>query len=229
MRFRVFLVLCFTALLPIQSALAVDRYITVTASGTVKVKPDTVRINASVWATSATSAEALSQAKAAAVKVRTVLSENQITAPYIKSSSLTVFPEYNYTQDKGSVLQGYKANQSFEIIVRVAANAGAVVDALVGAAGNNLSIEGVTPYLYDQSGKQESARSAAVIAAKAKANSYAKLLTAKLGKIIYLEEAGATSPYPIMMAQAKSDAGSTLVDLGTQDVTVSVTTRWSIL
>mgnify|MGYP003336793717 FL=1 len=172
MRLRVFLVLFFTALLPIQSALAVDRYITVTASGTVKVKPDTVRINASVWATSNTSSDALSQAKAAAVKVRTVLGENQITAPYIKSSSLTVFPEYNYTQDKGSVLQGYKANQSFEIIVRAAANAGAVVDALVGAAGNNLSIEGVTPYLYDQSGKQESARSAAVIAAKAKANSY---------------------------------------------------------
>ena len=86
MRLRVLLVLFFTFLIPIQSASAVDRYITVTASGTVKVKPDTVRINASVWATSNTSSDALSQAKAAAVKIRTVLGENQITAPYIKSS-----------------------------------------------------------------------------------------------------------------------------------------------
>ena len=229
MRLRILLALLLTALFPIQSAHAVDRYITVVASGTIKVKPDTVRINASVWATSSSSSDALSQAKAAAAKVRTVLSENQITSQYIKTSSLTVFPEYNYTQDKGSVLQDYKANQGFEIIVRTAANAGTVVDALVGSVGNNLTIEGVTPYLYDQSGKQESARSAAISAAKSKANSYAKLLSVRLGKIIYLEEGVTSSPYPIMMAQAKSDAGSTVVDLGTQDVTISVTTRWSIL
>jgi uncharacterized protein YggE len=44
-----------------------------------------------------------------------------------------------------------------------------------------------------------------------------------------LDETSAPVSYPIMMATAKvSDAASTTVDLGQQDVSVSVVVRWSI-
>ena len=211
------------------SAQAADRYINVTATGSVKVTPDTVRIDATVYFVGTTSAAAQATANTTASAVRAALKANGVATSYIKSESLTIYPEYNYTSDKGSVLVGYRASQSFEIIVRNAANAGTVVDAVTAAGGDNLVINGVTPYVYDNTKATDKARIDAISRAKAKALSYAKLLGVKLSTVTYLDETSAPVSYPIMMATAKvSDAASTTVDLGQQDVSVSVVVRWSI-
>jgi len=204
------------------------RYIGVTATGTIKVKPDSVRLNLTVSAVAAANKDALAAANKSSSAVRLALTANGIAAQYIKSAALTVFPEYNYTADKGSVLTGYRASQTFEVIIRNAANAGVVIDAVVAAGGDPLQIDGVTPFVFDPSTASEAARVAAVKSAQAKAASYAKLLGVKLGKVIYLEETSIPTTPGLMMAMAKSDAGSTQVDLGTQDLSVSVATRWLI-
>ena len=211
-----------------SSANAADRYIGVSATGTVKVKPDSVRLNATVAVVAGANKDALASASAGAAKLRTALGANGIIPTYIKSTALTVFPEYNYTADKGSTLVGYRATQSFEVVIRNAGNAGTVVDAVVAAVGDSLTIDGVTPFVYDNTSATEKARVDAVARAKAKANSYARLLGVKLGKVTYLEETSSPSPFPVMMAMAKSDAGATQIDLGQQDVSISIVARWSI-
>lgn len=204
------------------------RYISVSSTGTVKVTPDAVRLNASVSAIAKVSKEALTNANIAADKFRKAILANGIDKKNLASTTLTVYPEYNYTQETGNVLIGYRASQSFEVIIRNAAKAGEIVDAVVASAGDALYINGVTPFVYDNSKATEAARVSAVKNAKAKATSYAKLLGVKIGKIINLQESSAPSPYPISMVQAKSDAGATQIDLGQQDVTVSVSTKWAI-
>ena len=207
---------------------ATDRYINVSATGTVKVTPDTVRINATVSVVGTTNKAASTSANETASALRAALKANGVDTKYIKSQSLTIYPEYNYIQDKGSVLVGYRASQQFEIIVRNAQNAGTVVDAIVAAGGENLQLNGVTPFVYDDANSSAAARTAAITRAKAKATAYAKLLGVKLSSVTYLEETSSPSPYPIMMATAKMDSGATTVDLGQQDVSVSVVVRWSI-
>jgi uncharacterized protein YggE len=204
------------------------RYISVSSTGTVKVTPDAVRLNASVSAIAKVSKDALSNANIAASKFRTAILANGIDKKYLSSTTLTVYPEYNYTQDTGNVLIGYRASQSFEVIIRDAAKAGEIVDAVVSSAGDALYINGVTPFVYDNTKATEAARVSAVKNAKAKATSYAKLLGVKIGKIINLQESSAPSSYPISMTQAKSDAGATEIDLGQQDISVSVSTKWAI-
>ena len=204
------------------------RYISVSSVGTVKVTPDAVRLNASVSNISKVSKDALAAANVAASKFRAAILANGIDKKYLASTTLTVYPEYNYTQDAGNVLIGYRASQSFEVVIRNAAKAGEIVDAVVASAGDLLAINGVTPFVYDNTKATEAARNSAVKNAKAKAASYAKLLGVKIGKIIYLQESSAPSSYPIMMTQAKASDESTQIDLGQQDVTVSVATRWAI-
>ena len=204
------------------------RYISVSSIGTVKVTPDAVRLNASVSNISKVSKDALAAANVAASKFRTAILANGIDKKYLASTTLTVYPEYNYTQEGGNVLIGYRASQSFEVVIRNAAKAGEIVDAVVASAGDSLAINGVTPFVYNNTKATEAARNSAVKNAKAKAASYAKLLGVKIGKIIYLQESSAPSAYPIMMAQAKASDESTSIELGQQDVTVSVATRWSI-
>ena len=212
------------------SAATPERYVTVNAEGIVQVTPDAVRINASVSLVAGTSALALSKTSTAAAKVRAALVAKKIATKDIKTTSISVYPEYNYTQDKGSVQIGYRASQSFEVIVRNAASAGAVVDDVVAAAGDDVQIQGATPFVLDSAKATASARAAAVANARAKAKSYAELLDVKLGKVTYLVENSSPVSYTPLMGVAKAaDSGATEIDLGNQDVTVSITIRWSLI
>jgi uncharacterized protein YggE len=225
----VVLVAALVSVFGVQGAQAASvRYISVSSIGTVKVTPDAVRLNASVSTISKVSKDALAAANVAASKFRAAILANGIDKKYLSSTTLTVYPEYNYTQDAGSVLIGYRASQSFEVVILNAAKAGEIVDAVVASASDLLAINSVTPFVYDNTKATEAARNSAVKNAKAKAASYAKLLGVKIGKIIYLQESSAPSSYPIAMAQAKASDEATQIDLGQQDVSVSVATRWAI-
>lgn len=207
---------------------AATRYITVSAQGVVKVVPDAVRINATATSVAASSKEALAATAKASTAVRAALKAAKIDSKDIATQSVSVYPEYKYTNDGGSTLTGYRASQSFTITVRAADTAGGIVDSLVAAGGDSLQINGATPFVLDSTKSLEAARAAAVKSAKAKANSYAKLMGVKLGKVNYLVENSAPINYAPVMGVAKAENDATVIDLGQQDVTIAVTVRWSL-
>jgi uncharacterized protein len=218
------------ASMPVASAATTpSRYVTITADGSVKVVPDAVRMNATVTVIAGSSKEAQGQVSTSSAAVRAALVAAKIDKKDIATQSITVYPEYNYTQGSGSKLIGYRSSQTFAIIIRNAANAGDFVDSVVAAGGDNLQINGVTPFVLDSTKAAESARAVAVKNAKSKAASYANLLSVKLGKVTYIVENYAPASYPVQSILGKAeDAMSTVVDLGQQDVTVSVTVRWAL-
>jgi uncharacterized protein YggE len=214
--------------LAVPASAADTRYITISATGTTSVVPDAVKINATVSVLGTTSKGALSTASKTSSAVRTALTANKVATKDIATQSITVYPEYSYPASGTPTLSGYRATQSFDITIRSATTAGAVVDAIVEAGGDNLQVNGVSPFVLDSDKATETARTAAVKKAKAKAASYAKLLGVKLGRVIYLDETSTPAAYPIYTATAKADSAETVVDLGEQKVSVSVTVRWSI-
>lgn len=216
-------------LAPASMAASPNRYITISADGTIKVAPDAVRINAAVSIVGATSKEAMAAVAASAAAVRAAFLSNGVASKDIATQSVNIYPEYQYTQDKGSVLIGYRATQSFIVVIRSASTAGVIVDAIVTAGGDNLQLNGVTPFILDASKATVSARTAAVKNAKVKALSYASLLGIRLGKVNYLIENSSPVSYPPIMSVAKDSAGATQIDLGLQDVTVSITIQWALL
>ena len=214
----------------VQNAQAApSRFITVNAEGTVKVTPNAVKIMGQVTVVEGTNAAALAKANSTSAAVRKAVLANGVNTKDLATTALTVYPEYNYTQEKGSVQVGYRATQSFTIVVKNAANAGVVVDAIAAAGGDYLQLQGVSPFVLDNTKATEAARAAAVKNAKAKAISYAKLLGVKLGKVDFLSEGGATYNPPIYgVAKASADE-ATVIDLGTQDVSVSITVQWALI
>ena len=215
--------------LPTAQAEAASRYITVSAEGSVKVTPDAVKVMGQVTVVEGTNAGALTKANNSSAAVRKALIANGVSTKDIATTSLTVYPEYNYTQDKGSVQIGYRASQSFTVVVKNAANAGAVVDAIAAAGGDYLQLQGVSPFVLDNTKATEAARAAAVKNAKAKAASYAKLMGVKLGKVNYLTEGGATYNPPIYGVMKAAADSATVIDLGTQDVSVSISVQWALI
>lgn len=205
------------------------RSITVSTDGTVKVAPDAVRLTSTVTVVSTTNKEALAQTSTTATAVRQALVANGIAAKDIATQNISVYPEYKYDNNGATTLVGYRGSQVFSVVIRAAATAGAVVDAVVAAAGDAVQINSVSPFIVDAAKAAESARAVAVKNARAKATSYAKLLGVKLGKVIYLTENGSPSiSGPIFTTAAKAEDAATVVDLGQQDVTVSITVKWAI-
>jgi hypothetical protein len=207
-----------------------DRFITVTGVGTVAVVPDAVRFNATVSTVGSTNSAALSTASKSAGAVRTALKDAGIATKDIRSANISVYPEYNWTQETGTKITGYRASQSFDVLVRTASKAGTIIEAVVTAGGDSVQLGGVTPTTLNPATATEGARAAAVANAKSKASSYAKLLGASIGKVISLEEQSSpvySSPFPMAKATA-ADAATVEIDLGEQDVTVSITVRWAL-
>ena len=222
------LTLAIAALVVPSANAAATRYITISSQGSVKVVPDAVRINATSTNIAATSKEALAATAKTSAAVRAALTLAKIDKKDIASTSVSVYPEYKYDNNT-TVLVGYRASQSFTITVRAAATAGDVIDAIVSAGGDSLQLNGATPFVLDNTKAATAARTVAVKNARAKAASYASLLGVKLGKVNYLVENSAPTPYIPAMAVAKAESDATVVDLGEQDVTVSVTVQWSLL
>ncbi len=204
------------------------RYITVTGVGTISVVPDAVRFNATVSSLASTNAAALSSASKSAAAVRAALKDKGIALKDIRSANISVYPEYNWTQEAGTKITGYRASQSFDVLIRKASDAGTIIEAVVTAGGDNVQLGGVIPTTLNPAVATEEARAAAVANAKSKAASYAKLLGTSIGKVLFLEEQSSpiySSPFP--MAKAEADS-AVQIDLGEQDVTVTITVRWAL-
>ena len=207
-----------------------NRYITVTGVGTVSVVPDAVRFNATVSTVGSTNAAALSAASKSAAAVRAALKDSGIAVKDIRSANISVYPEYNWTQETGTKITGYRASQTFDVLVRTASKAGTVIEAVVTAGGDSVQLGGVVPTTINPAVATEDARAAAVANAKSKATSYAKLLGVSVGKVLSLEEQYSpvySSPFPMAKA-GLADAAAVEMDLGEQDVTVSITVRWAL-
>jgi uncharacterized protein YggE len=207
-----------------------NRFITVTGVGTVSVVPDAVRFNATVSALAPTNAAALSSASKSAAAVRAALISKGIATKDIRSANFSVYPEYNWTQEAGTKITGYRASQSFDVLVRTASKTGSIIEAVVNAGGDSVQLGGIIPTTLNPSAATEDARAAAVANAKSKASSYAKLLGTSIGKVLSLEEQSSpvySSPFPMAKAGA-ADAAAVEIDLGEQDVTVTITVRWAL-
>ncbi|MFZ9816289.1 MAG: SIMPL domain-containing protein [Ilumatobacteraceae bacterium] len=203
--------------------------ITVQAVGTADVVPDSVRLSLTVSVVSDSNEDALSLAASAADRVRGVVTDSGVATADIATQTVTVNPEYSYTEAEGQKIIGYRASQVFDVLIRDAEGAGAVVDAVVAAGGADVSINYTSPVVEDATASAMAARKDAVAKARAKAEEYAALLDVELGDVLYLTEV--SSPNNVVIG-AKADAAAeslgTTVDLGTQEVTVTVEVRWEI-
>jgi uncharacterized protein YggE len=174
----------------------------------------------------------MSDASAAAEKVRAALDAAGVAKDDIATQNISVYPEYASSSTGSQTLSGYRAQQVFTVTLRDTAKAGEVVDSVIAAGGNSLQVYGVTPTLLDTDAAVAQAREAAITSAKEKAKDYAGLVDEDLGSVVYVTEiTSPSSPVPYLSSDssgAESSMTKTVVNLGTQDVSVTVEVRWSL-
>jgi uncharacterized protein len=199
-----------------------DRSISVTGEGKITVKPDTASLNLGVQVTASTATEALSRANASAASLIAALKAVGIADDDIATSGLSIYPQYN----SKNTISGYQASNNVTITVREIGRTGQVIDAAAEAAGDNLTVGGVSFYVDDTEGLIGAARADAMRNARKRAGEYAAAEEATVGGVIQISETTIGGPVQPMFRAASmskfSGGAGTPIETGTQELEVSV-------
>ena len=208
------------ALVAVPAALAsgAGRFVTVTGHGVVTVAPNQVTIDAGVTTTAASAKVALANNATAMNKVIAAL--KGVGYKTLQTQQVSLNPN---TNAKGHVT-GYTANDTVTVTGKIA-DAGALIDAAVGAGANN--VNGPTLGVSNQSLVYNTALQRAVGNAKAKAKALAQAGGFHIGRVLNIVEQSSPTPIQFSAPAAKS-AGGTPVVGGTQQVTADVTVSFAI-
>ena len=210
--------------MPTAQPTVVNRTITVSGNGKVTVKPDIATLNLGVQANASTATAALSQSNAAATKLIAALKAAGVADDDIVTSGIQVYPTYS----SGSFITGYQSSNSVTVTVRSIDRTGPVIDAAAAAAGDNVTIGGVSFSVGNPEKVLAAARSAAIANAAARAGQFADAAHVHVGSVLQISEVS-VSPIPIFASPtADAAGGATPVQTGTQDLTVSVTVVYAL-
>lgn len=193
--------------------------ITVQGSASATGVPDRAQLSFGVE-TQATSAKAALNANAAEMR-KVIAAVKAAGGTSIQTQSVSLSPRYD---EKNSVT-GYTATNTVGATALDLAKAGALIDAAVAAGANQ--VYGPSLSVADQEGLYRKALAGAVADARTKAQALAAAAGVSLGRITGVVEGGGAVPMPLDAAKS-SEAGSTPIEPGRQQIGATVTVTFSI-
>ena len=200
---------------------AAGKTISVDATGTVRVKPDTATVNLGVQAERPTAQEALAAAGTAAQGVIDALKANGISEDDIATTDLSLWPR---TDDDGKAIVGYTASNSVNATIRDLDKAGTTIDAATKAAGDDARVNGISFSVSDPTAAAGEARAQAVARAKVQAEELAKAAGVKVGPVEQIATVSYDAPAPMSsVGGAEARDAAVPIQPGTQEVTARVT------
>lgn len=207
--------------------------VTVTGTGRVTGRPDTLAATVGVEVTEDTIAAALEGANAAAEDLFAALNEAGVEQADIQTVDVSVQPRYTEPTEEGGQpeVTGYTARNLVRVTLRNIDAAGQILQEAVTAVGDAARLQGLSFELQDNDALLQEARAAAFADARAKAEQYAELAEISLGGLVSISEGVATPPRPQQFAAdaAATEAGGEIpVAPGEQEVRVSVTAVWAL-
>jgi len=201
----------------------------VVATGEVNRVPDIARIGAGVVTSAPTATAALEQNARQMASVRQALRQAGIADRDIQTSAINLYPEYRQDErGNNPQITGYRASNEVSVRFRDIAATGKILDALVAQGANQIN----GPMLGIDKPEQalDEARVAALAAARARAELYARAAGKRVGRILSISESGGGGPVPMyrMAAQSASARDSTAIDPGEQTVSVTLSVSFEL-
>lgn len=211
------------------------RRVTVTGTGRASAAPDQalVRLRADVLRPSAD--EAVAAAQQCVDRVRAA-ARGVAPALAVESTSLSLHADEIWSTDPSTGQNtrhrnGFRAGHGLTVRIADVGVLGAVLTAVLAAAGDDLALDGVDHSVADPSGLREQARSRAWDDARARATQHAAAAAAGLGEVLEVVEdgSGAGGPRPLLAARFGGAAAEVAVEPGAAEVLVHVHVTWALV
>jgi uncharacterized protein len=197
--------------------------ISVSGTGVVTAVPDRAEVSFGVQSQARTASAALAASNADIEKVIAALRAAGIAAADIQTQQVSISPRYT---ENGEEIVGYTATNTVSARLRNLARAGVVIDAAVTAGANQ--VYGPSLSRSDADQLYRDALRDAVADARAKAQVIAEAAGVSLGKVVGVEEAGAT---PVVKDEARASPRSAApaIEPGTQDIQAMVVVSFAVV
>ncbi len=213
---------------PSGTAAGLGDGITVTGTGQVKGKPDTLTVSIGVTTKRAKVDAAVNDNAATTTAVTSALTAQGVADKDIQTQNYSVQPSFTYANNK-QVPDGYVVNNTVSVKIHDLDKAGAVIDAATAAGGNDATVQGVSFSLEDNQALLTQARDAAYADAKAKADQFGQLSGRGVGDAQAISET--TDPnqqrFSSVGAAVAADQ-STPINAGQVSTDVTVTVRFAL-
>lgn len=195
--------------------------ISVTGSGTVRGKPNTMSFQVGVQNTATTAKEALSENNAQMRKLEKSLLNNGIVKKNLQTSDLNIYANTN----SFGTITGFTVSDTLNVTTHKLNSAGAALDAAANVVGNNIVLNGVTFSISNQSHLLASARARAIKNAHTEAAQIAKGAGTTVGSIerVTDQENSGTTGIVYPTASFAAAAKSVPIQSGSQSINVQVT------
>ena len=147
-------------------------------------------------------------------------------------SNYTIYPDYNYTQDRGQELKGYRVSNSLTIKIRDLTKISDIL-ALAGKFGAT-EVRGLSFTIDEPENLKSQARDKALSDVKEKANNLSAALGVRLGEIVsYNEYEGGVDMYQpkVMYSEVggMGGGGPAAISGGSKDVTMNLSVTFEII
>jgi uncharacterized protein YggE len=205
-----------------------QRTLSLSATGSINVRPDTAHITVGVVSEAENARSAMDDNNAAMAKVIETLKEKDIASKDIQTTNFSVHPRYQHFDDgKPSVISGYRVVNSIRITVREIGRLGEVLDKVVSFGSNQIG--GISFSVSEPDELMDKARVAAINTARQRAELYAKAAGTSVGEVLKIEEVtmdGGPEPrFRAMAAKAESDVP---IEAGETEIKVRVRVVWAL-
>ncbi|CAN7373694.1 SIMPL domain-containing protein [Knoellia sp. LjRoot47] len=204
-----------------------SEHVEVTGHGAHHVVPDLVILRARVQCEARDVASALTESSNRTAAALQAAADHGVEGPDRRTEDVGIHPRHD---TEGRKVVGYTAYQAFRLTIRDTSRVGDVLQALAGAAGDALGVDGIEMTAEQTPEAVEASRQAAFEDAHARATQYARLAGVTLGPVLMIREGvpETGTPRPMFARSADALAGSMPVEAGTRAITSTVTVRWGL-
>jgi uncharacterized protein YggE len=203
-----------------------ERFVSVSATGSVVAVPDTAYITAGVLTEADTARDALSRNNVATAKLIDGLKAAGISPRDIQTSQLNVSPRYTQPRDgRPGTVSGYTVSNQVRITVRDVKRLGEILDQAITLGANQM--HGIAFEVSSAESLKDDARKAAMQNARRRAELYATAAGAQLGQVLRISEDVRDIAGP-MLQKGRVAMGAVPVEAGTQTLEVEVHVTYAL-
>jgi uncharacterized protein YggE len=202
--------------------------ITVSGTGKVNGKPDTLTVSIGVTTKRPSVDSAVSDNASTTTAVTDAVKAGGVAGKDIQTANYSVQPSFNSSNGR-QVADGYTVNNTVTVKLRDLGAAGRVIDSATQAGGNDAAVQGVSFTLEDNQALLTQARDEAFADAKAKAAQLGQLSGRGLGDAQAIsEEVAPTSTQFRSVGAAVDSAAATPIEPGQVSTNVTLNVRFAL-
>lgn len=190
----------------VATPMADGTLLSVSAQGEAQRVPDVATLSAGVVTEAADANAALRTNAEQMNRLMAAIGDAGIADRDIRTSGLSVSPQYSRGEDQARNISGYQARNTVNLKVRRIDDLGGVIDALVANGANQ--VHGPNFEIGETSEAYDEARRAALEAARARATLYAGELGMQVRRIVSISEGGGFMPPPMPMMGMRAMSAS---------------------